>query len=118
MTRQEASEHYNIPLSILQAYERWGLCGGVKNAMGVWQYDDEDLERLSTILTLHDVGFTTEEAETYMRLLLEQPESRQKRLRMVEEKRNEILAEIHFQERKLQRLDYLRHELQKVERSV
>ena len=41
--------------------------------MGVWQYDDEDLERLSIILTLHVIGFTTEEAETYMRLLLEQP---------------------------------------------
>lgn len=66
MTQQEASEHYNIPVSILQEYESWGLCGAVKKVMGVWQYDDEDLEWLSTILTLHDIGFTTEEAETYM----------------------------------------------------
>ena len=113
MTQQEASEHYNIPVSILQEYERWGLCGAVKKVMGVWQYDDEDLERLSTIMTLHDIGFTTEEVETYMRLLLEQPESSQKRLRMMEEKRNETLDEIHFHERQLQRLDYLRHEIQK-----
>ena len=75
MTQQEASEHYNIPVSVLQEYERWGLCDAVKKVMGVWQYDDEDLERLSIILTLHDIGFTTEEAETYMRPLLEQPES-------------------------------------------
>ena len=34
--------------------------------MCVWQYDDENLERLSTILTLHDIGFTTEEVETYL----------------------------------------------------
>ena len=74
MTQQEASEHYNIPVSILQEYESWGLCGAVKKVMGVWQYDDEDLERLSTIMTLHDIGFTTEEVETYMRLLLEQPD--------------------------------------------
>ena len=113
MTQQEASEHYNIPVSILQEYESWGLCGAVKKVMGVWQYDDEDLERLSTIMTLHDIGFTTEEVETYMRLLLEQPESSQKRLRMMEEKRNENLDEIHFHERQLQRLDYLRHEIQK-----
>jgi len=65
MTQQEASEHYNIPVSILQEYESWGLCGAVKKVMGVWQYDDEDLERLSTIMTLHDIGFTTEEVETY-----------------------------------------------------
>ena len=74
MTQQEASECYNIPVSILQEYESWGLCDAVKKVMGVWQYDDEDLEWLSTILTLHDIGFTTEEAETYMRLLLEQPD--------------------------------------------
>ena len=92
MTQQEASEHYNIPVSILQEYESWGLCGAVKKVMGVWQYDDEDLEWLSTILTLHDIGFTTEEAETYMRLLLEQPEGSQKRLRMMEEKRNKTVG--------------------------
>ena len=74
MTQQEASECYNIPVSILQEYESWGLCGAVKKVMGVWQYDDEDLEWVSIILTLHDIGFTTEEAETYMRLLLEQPD--------------------------------------------
>ena len=113
MTQQEASEHYNIPVSVLQEYESWGLCGVVKKVMGVWQYDDEDLERLSTIMTLHDIGFTPEEVETYMRLLLEQPDSETKRLRMIEEKRNETLDEIHFHERQLQRLDYLRHEIQK-----
>ena len=113
MTQQEASEHYNIPVSILQEYESWGLCGAVKKVMGAWQYDDEDLERLSTIMTLHDIGFTAEEVETYMRLLLEQPDSERQRLRMMEEKRNETLDEIHFHERQLQRLDYLRHEIQK-----
>ena len=92
MTQQEASEHYNIPVSILQEYKSWGLCDAVKKVMGVWQYDDEDLEWLSIILTLHDIGFTTEEAETYMRLLLEQPDSTKKRLRMVEEKRNKTLG--------------------------
>ena len=60
--------------------------------MGGWQYDDEDLEWLSITLTLHDIGFTTEEAETYMRLLLEQPDSTKKRLRMMEEKRNITLG--------------------------
>ena len=113
MTQQEASRRYHIPVSVLQEYERWGLCGAVKCVCGAWQYDDEDLERLSTIMTLHDIGFTAEEAETYMRLLLEQPDSGRERLRMMEEKRNETLDEIHFRERQLARLDYLRHEIQK-----
>lgn len=113
MTKDGASQRYRIPPHILDEYESWGLCGAVKKVMGAWQYDDEDLERLSTIMTLHDIGFTAEEVETYMRLLLEQPDSDKKRLRMMEEKRNETLDEIHFHERQLQRLDYLRHEIQK-----
>ena len=58
MTIQEASEKYNIPIKILQEYERWGLCGEVKKVMGSWHYDNSDIERLSTIMTLHDIGFT------------------------------------------------------------
>ena len=100
MTKDEASQRYRIPPHILDEYESWGLCGALKKVMGAWQYDDEDLERLSTIMTLHDIG-------------LEQPDSDRQRLRMMEEKRKATLDEIHFRERQLQRLDYLRHEIQK-----
>ena len=116
MTIQEASEHYQIPMHILREYESWGLCGAVKKVMGAWQYDDTDLERLSTIMTLHDIGFTTEEVETYMRLLLEKRNSCAQRLEMLEQKRSAALDEIHFKERQLQRLDYLRHEIRKAQR--
>lgn len=54
MTKQEASERYNIPIWLLDEYESWGLCQEVKKVMGSWQYDDSDLERLSMIMTLHD----------------------------------------------------------------
>lgn len=113
MTKDGASQRYRIPPHILDEYESWGLCGALKKVMGAWQYDDEDLERLSTIMTLHDIGFTAEEVENYMRLLLEQPDSDRQRLRMMEEKQKATLDEIHFRERQLQRLDYLRHEIQK-----
>lgn len=84
MTIQEASERYQIPMNILREYESWGLCGAVKKVMGAWQYDDSDLERLSVIMTLHDIGFCTEEVETYMRLLLEGETTGAERLRMLE----------------------------------
>ena len=113
MTKDGASQRYRIPPHILDEYDSWGLCGALKKVMGAWQYDDEDLERLSTIMTLHDIGFTAEEVENYMRLLLEQPDSDRQRLLMMEEKRKATLDEIHFRERQLQRLDYLRHEIQK-----
>ena len=91
MTIHEASARYNIPMEILMEYESWGLCGAVKQVMGVWQYDDTDIERLSLIMTLHDVGFESAEIETYMKLLLEQNGTEGQRLRMLDQKRKSTL---------------------------
>lgn len=113
MTIKEASKRYKIPLKILREYESWGLCGEVKKLMGSWHYDESDIERLSTIMTLHDIGFTNDEVERYMRLLLKGKETEGERLRMLSEKRNGTLDEIHFKEKQLDRLDYLRFEIQK-----
>ena len=118
MTIQEASKCYQIPMHILREYESWGLCGAVKKVMGAWQYDDTDLERLGTIMTLHDIGFTTEEVEMYVRVLLEGETSCAQRLEMLERKRSAALDEIHFKEHQLQRLDYLRHEMRKTQKST
>ena len=115
MTINEASERYNIPLEILQEYERWGLCGAVKKVMGSWQYDDTDLERLSLIMTLRDIGFENAEIETYMKLLLDQDESEGQRLQMLEGKRKNLLDEIHFREKQLSHLDYLRYNIRKAQ---
>lgn len=111
MTREEASRRYQIPMEILEEYEGWGLCGAVRQAMDAWQYGDQDLERLSTIMALHDMGFTAQETERYMRLALSQADTRAERLRMLERRRSAALDEIHLRERQLQRLDYLRHKM-------
>ena len=116
MTIEEAADRYNIPVSILRKYESWWLCGVVKTVMGAWQYDDTDLERLSLIMTLHDIGFSPEEVETYMHLVLEGRETRKARIQMLDERRTDTLHEIHFRERQLERLDYLRHQLRPAQR--
>lgn len=113
MTIYEASERYGIPMKILREYEQWGLCKAVKKVMGAWKYDDSDLENLSMIMTLHDIGFSMEEVETYMRLLLDGENTESQRMRMLDEKRNDALDEIHFHERQLERLDYLRHKIRR-----
>ena len=113
MTIQEASERYKIPIDVLREYESLGLCGAVKNVMDAWQYDEEDIQRLSTIMTLHDVGFSNEEVETYMRLLLEGENTEQERLAIISRHRSSTLDEIHFKQAQLDRLDYLRYKIQK-----
>lgn len=113
MTINEASERYNIPIKILQEYESWGLCGEVKKIMGSWRYDESDIERLSVVMTLHDIGFTNDEVKKYMQLLVNGKSTEKERLKMLSEKRNGTLDEIHFKEKQLDRLDYLRFEIQK-----
>lgn len=117
MTINEASERYSIPLDILKEYESWGLCGAVKKVMGAWQYDDGDIERLGTIMALHDIGLSSEEIEAYMRLTLEQGGSSEEVLRMLDRRRDKALDEIHFRERQLERLDYLCHELRSMSKN-
>lgn len=86
MTIDEASERYNIPIEVLKEYESWGLCGEVKKVMGTWQYDDTDLQRLSMIMTRHDIGFGNEEVEDYMRLFLEGSSMEEERLKMLKKR--------------------------------
>ena len=84
--------------------------------MGAWQYDDTDLQRLSVIMTLHDIGFNNAEVESYMRLLLEGNFTEEERLQMLNKKRGTTLDEIHFKQKQLDRMDYLRYKIEKAQK--
>ncbi len=111
MTKEEVSERYCIPIRILDEYHEMGLCDAVRMAMEDWRYDDEDLERLSMIMALHDMGFQKEEVESYMKLLIEGESTEKARMKILDEHRKKALDEIHLRERQLDRMDYLRHEI-------
>lgn len=117
MTNQKAGERYNIPVKILEKYEKWVLCHEVKKAMGSWQYGDGDLERLSMIMTLHDVGFSSGEVKTYMNLLVDGRHTKQQRMETLNQRWECALDEIHFKESQLTRLDYLRHSIREAKES-
>lgn len=113
MTMEEASKRYNIPKEILQEYEKWGLCGTVKKVIGAWQYDDSDIERLSMIMTLRDIGFENNEIARYMELVLQGDSTSAERMKILKQKRDHALDEMHFHQKRIDRLDYLRYELSK-----
>ena len=50
MTGEEVLRRYKIPAEILDEYEPQGQ-----------EYDDSDIERISTIMTLNDIGFKKED---------------------------------------------------------
>lgn len=85
----------------------------MKTVMGAWQYDDEDIEHLSMIMTLHDIGFEQDEIASYMRLLLRGDSTGAERMRILKQQRDKTLDEIPFQERRPDRLDDLRRQMRK-----
>ena len=114
MTMKEANETYQIPLDILKQYEKWNLCKGTKKVTGMWQYDDGDLERLGTIVTLYEIGFSSNEVEQYMRLSVCETDTTEKRMQILTQKREQMLDKIHFYEKRLEQLDYLRYSIDKI----
>lgn len=107
MTRRDVMERYHLSASVLEEYDGWDFCRTPAEA-----YTPDDLERLSLLLTLLDVGFTAQEAKMFVRSALQEPDCPRLRLRLLEEKRAALLDDIHLREQKLQRLDYLRYEIQ------
>ncbi len=94
MTIEEVSRCCGIPLKALQ------------------EYDDTDPEHLSVLITLHEIGFERAEIETYMRQM-EKEDSDGQRLRILDRKRRGLLDEIHFREKQLSHLDYLRYSIRR-----
>ena len=47
---------------------KYGTCKTVKRVMGEWHYDDEDIKRLSMIMTLYETDFSKEDIDEYMQL--------------------------------------------------
>lgn len=104
MTVKEAAECCGVPPDLIQKY----AC----TAAGV-----VDCDRLSTFSTLCKIGFSAAEIEEYMLLLLSGKETCAERKKMLCKKRNGVLDQIHSHEQCLCRIDYLRHEIEKKEKS-
>lgn len=111
MTRSEVRTKYNIPADILVKYEEWNLRNIDNAGSDEWYYDYKDIELISLIMTLYNIGFSDEEVGKYMRLYEKNDKSKSERLCMLNNKRHDLLEEIHDKENKLEDIDYLRFEL-------
>lgn len=112
---EEVCERFEIPIDILKCYENWNFLNAEKLS-GKWDYDKKDIELLSTITTLYDVGFSLNEIEEYMRLSLSECDNSDKLVKILNEKRDNALDEIHHKQIQLDTLDYLRFELSKIKK--
>ncbi|EEG29885.1 hypothetical protein CLOSTMETH_02523 [[Clostridium] methylpentosum DSM 5476] len=110
MTKQEITERFQIPWAVIEEYESWNFCETMGEA-DVRQYDDRDVECLSLMMTLHEIGFAHEERKHYMKLYLSKNDTSAERLNMLNQQRLKSLDELHLREIQLDQLDVLRYEL-------
>lgn len=106
MTREEIIKLYGIPAEVLRAYVGWDL----RRTPAGGRFDDRDLELLGILKSLFEIGFTPDEAEIYLRLLLRGKSTEAERCRLLRKKRESLLDELHVREKRLDRLDVLRFE--------
>ncbi len=116
MTITEVSEKYKIPFALLQRYvaEKTGAedPDEKRRQADSYRFTDSDIEQLSVRLTLQDIGFAEEEIAAYLRLRQEGENSAEACLNMLNKLRSSTLDTIHGKEKALERIDYLRYELQ------
>ena len=107
MTKDELCAQCNIPCGVLNEYERY-----IKN--GAAEYRDEDIEKLSLMMTLLDSGFSSDEALRYISLCeRDDVGCSGECMKMLNERRRDTLEDIHRREKQLDCIDRLRYKITK-----
>lgn len=109
MTKRDVLEQFQIPAGLLEAYE----CLPLQDFTADQGCNRRDMERISLMLTLHEIGFSREEARRYMCLFLSERNTDSQRLEMLDRRRADSLRELRCRETPLDQLDSLRCEIQK-----
>lgn len=118
MKAEELCHSFNIPEKILEEYQKMGFCHCIQENLSENQYDAVDLRRLSLMITLHDLDFTEKEIQQYMDYVMNQNMSQHEVLKLLNIKRNQTLNDIHSFEKRLNCLDYLRHQIKKGDKYI
>ena len=70
-------------------------------------YDEEDIEKLSFILSLQKLHFAHEDIKIYMQLYLLGDQTKLQRIKILKRKRQQLLDHIHDTQKELDALDCL-----------
>lgn len=110
MKSEEVKGCCNIPEEMVELYERLKLeFAPEKTEKG--DLSCEDMERIGLMTTLKEAGLDDRETERYMRLLFEGESTENRRMDILNDKRERVLGELHRCQRRLDKLDYLRYSL-------
>lgn len=112
MTASEIKKTYGISEDVLNTYEIQVKEKISDIKTGEDGYSDQELEKISMVITLQEIGFHEQEIGEFFRLAEKGTITKDARRRMLLKQRNRILDEIHRKEKILEELDYIRYGLE------
>lgn len=74
------------------------------------RFSEEDIEQLGEFLALGSLGFSTDQRRDYLKLS-ERNHGTAAKMRMLGNQRRKLLDRVHELEKKISRIDYMKHEL-------
>lgn len=106
MTIGEVSKEYQISHDTLRYYEKIGLIDPVPRKSGQRDYDTESLERINFIRCMKNAGFSLEDIIQFIAYHNQGEKTASKRLEMLLDRKEKLLAEMKEKEKTLDFLNY------------
>lgn len=107
ITIQEVSEKYDLSKDTLRYYEKEGLIGPIKkNSSGIREYQVEDLNRIEFVKCMRNAGLSISVLKEYMRLYDEGSQTKNERLKLLEEEKVALKEKIDCMNDAYKRLEY------------
>lgn len=113
MTLNEASKRFHISMEKLKSYEENGLLEHQVLDDGTFDYTETELQKTGLIHSLLKSGMEMQILKKYLRLLREQTERPEERIRILRKQRYKLLDDIHDKQQALDELDYMIQETKK-----
>lgn len=104
---QTISKVLDVPSSTLRYYDKEGLLPFVeKNASGIRQFKDEDIEWLLTIECLKQCGMKISDIAKYIALCQQGDSTLEERYKMIQDLKADVKAQIEFLNDSIKRINF------------
>lgn len=111
MKKTEVCKCFQIPMCELEQIEQSNLLCDISIKEGELDFQDDDIQTLSDIMTLKQIGLSLEQIKHYQELEKGGEKTCKQRMNILNQQRNQLLDLIHEKQKHLDCLDYLLYEL-------
>ena len=95
MNINEISLTYNVPVDCIQDFENQGFFDEVKQINGKKIYEEKDIQKLSFLMTLKNVGMSIQDMKKYIQYISEGDSTLSQTIDMLTRYRQALLEKAH-----------------------